>query len=148
MATGFLDANNVPTLEIEILGIGQATKFTCLVDTGFTGFLSIPLLQALPLGLVLTATTTVTFANGATADRLVCLGNAIVDGVTKSGTILLEQQGGIAILGIDFLRKFGLKLVVCPTSGAVEVVLASAAFTTPAGQALVPTAVPAPTPSN
>lgn len=45
MAIGSLDANGDPTLEIEIIGAyGQPTNFTCVIDTGFTGFLSIPLL--------------------------------------------------------------------------------------------------------
>lgn len=138
MAIGFLAANGDPTLEIEIKGVGQAKKFTCLIDTGFTGFLSIPLLQALPLGLVLTATTTVTFANGITESRLICLGHAKVDSDEQLGTILLEYQSNQVMLGMDFLKKFGLKLLVCPTTGQIEVVPSGASFTVPAASPAQP----------
>ena len=121
MATGYLD-NGEPVLEIAVKGAlsNVPQQLTCLVDTGFTGFLSIPLVEALPLGLVLSGTTSVTFANGATEYRLTCLGVVEVDALSEAGVIILEMQGNRAILGMDFLRIFGLELRVEPTSGLVE----------------------------
>ena len=123
MATGFLDSSGDPHVEIEVIGVyGKPTKMTCLVDTGFSGFLTIPLLQAFPIGLVLRTTTSVTFANSETENRLTCLGIVRVDGRDETGLILVDSRGGEPILGMDFLRKFNFRLTVCPSTGSVEFV--------------------------
>lgn len=138
MAIGSFAANGDPTLDIEIVGLGKTAKLTCLVDTGFTGFLSIPLLQALPLGLVLAGTTTVTFANGASEPRLTFLSQARIDGQERFGIVFLEFQSSQVLLGMDFLRVFGLKLLVCPTTGQIEVVPSGSGFTVPAANPATP----------
>lgn len=139
MAIGSLDADGDPTVEIEVIGaFGQPSKFTCVVDTGFTGFLSIPLLQAFPVGLVLTGTMPMVFANGAVENRLICLGMARVDGVEKLGLIVIESESKQVLLGMDFLKKFGLKLLVCPTTGQIELVPSADGFSIPAAQPVRP----------
>ncbi len=148
MAIGYLDDKGDPTLEIEILGaFNRPTKFACLIDTGFDGFLSVPILQAFPVGLVLHTTTSVTFANGTSEDKLTCLGYARLDGEDRLGLILIESQSNQVVLGMDFLKKFGLKLIVCPTSGQVEVVPAASNFTVPAGALSPPPPAALPTTS-
>lgn len=121
MATGYL-ANGEPFIEIGLAGAltPPPKKLACLIDTGFTGFLSIPLVDALPFGLILSGTTSVVFANGTTEFRLTCLGVASIDGQTKAGVITLEPQGTNVLLGMDFLRVFGLQLRVDPSTATVE----------------------------
>ena len=153
MAIGSLDADGDPTVAVEIIGaFGQPTTFTCVVDTGFTGFLSIPLLQAFPVGLVLAGTRPMVFANGAVENKLICLGVARVDGVEKSGLIVIENESKQVLLGMDFLKKFGFKLLVCPTTGQIELVPAADGFTIPAAQAVSaatqPAALPAAQPAT
>ncbi len=133
MAIGSLGANGDPTIEIEVLGaFNQPTKLACLIDTGFTGFLSIPLLQAFPIGLILTGTMSLQFANGASENRLTCLGVARLDGVENMGLIVIENEGNQVMLGMDFLKKFGFELLVCPTTGQIEMVPSASGFTVPA----------------
>lgn len=147
MAIGSLDANEGPLLEIEVLGaFGQPHKLTCLIDTGFTGFLSIPILQAFPIGLVLATTMPVLFGNGQTEDKLVCLGLARVDGKENPGLILIETKHQQVLLGMEFLKKFGFKLIICPATGQVEVVSTENKFTVTAAKSAPhhPPASPAP----
>lgn len=138
MAIGYLDANGDPVVDIEIIGAyGQPYKFTCVIDTGFTGFLSIPLLQAFPVGLVLQGTMPIAFGNGTVENKLICLGFAKVDGAEQTGLIVIENESKQVLLGMDFLKKFGFKLLVCPTTGQIEIVPSANAFTIPAAQAAI-----------
>jgi predicted aspartyl protease len=122
MATGYLDANGDPHIVIQLSGaFGPQHAIDCLIDSGFTGFLSLPLTQAFPVGLILQSTTNVVFANGQTEVRLVCLGLVDLDGVREAGLILVESQGTQAAIGMDFLRKFNRRLIIDP-SGHVEFV--------------------------
>lgn len=149
MAIGSLDANEGPFLEIEVLGAyGQPHKLNCLIDTGFTGFLSIPILQAFPIGLILATTMPVVFANGQTEDKLVCLGVAKVDGAENIGLILIETKGNQILLGMEFLKKFAFKLIVCPTTGQVEVVETKSGFTVTAAKSAPHHPPPSPPPAD
>jgi len=137
MATGYFDSNGDPWLEIEISGpFSNPSKTQCLIDTGFTGFLSMPFLSAFPLGLILTGTMNIVFANGDIQPRLTCLGKAIFDGQTNVGVIVLEPQGNQVLLGMNFLRKFGMRLNVDPGESTVEL-LPSPIPTLPIQQPLV-----------
>ena len=133
MATGFLDNNRDPCISISVEGpVTQPIELTCLIDTGFSGFLSIPLTQAFPIGLILYGTTTVTLANAQQEHRLMCLGHCTVDKVSKLGIILIETQGQQALLGMDFLRQFGKRLLVDPVAETVELLDAATPAAPPA----------------
>jgi predicted aspartyl protease len=124
MATGYLE-NNEPFIDLVVRGMATAPSPTkVLIDTGFTGFLSIPLIGALPLGLVLASPTSVVLADGSAVFRLLCVAWAELDGHTKPGMVILEPTGSHAMLGIDFLRKFNARLTIDPSAGRVELVSA------------------------
>src|SRR5712692_4887859 len=63
---GYLDNAGHPRLTIQVSGTSPNTYADCeaLLDTGFTGFLMLPIAQALPLGLVLLSTGDYVLANG------------------------------------------------------------------------------------
>ena len=84
------------------------------------------------------------FANGAVENKLICLGAARVGGIEQMGLIVIENQSKQILLGMDFLKKFGFKLLVCPTTGQVELVPAADAFTIPAAQPAAAIATTAP----
>ena len=100
--------------------MGWKRKLKALVDTGFTGFLSIPILEAFPIGLLLHGTTSVQLADGSTQVKLTCLGMAHLGDEGQVGLIIIEPQSTQVLVGIDFLRKFKRQLVVDPTSGIVR----------------------------
>ena len=86
---GFIDSGGHPRLRIRVRGT-KPKHFTddeALVDTGFTGFLMLPVAKALPLGLVLIATGNYTIADGSTVTNFVA-----------SGTVTVGPEIGIAAL--------------------------------------------------
>lgn len=124
--TGFFDKGD-PCVEIEVANpLGWKKKLKCVIDTGFTGFLSILLIEAFPIGLLLVGTMPVTLADGRTEYKLTCLGSALVDGEAKVGTVLIEPGSSQALLGTEFLVVFAKRLIVDPIAGIVEIVASSA----------------------
>jgi len=134
VAIGFFNTNQDPCIDIEVSNpIGWKQKLTCLIDTGFTGFLSIPMFTAFPIGLLLSGTMSLTLADGSTQFRLTCLGSASLDGEAQVGVIIIEPSSDQVLLGMDFLRKFNLQLIVDPINSTVELrkIAASAVPATP-----------------
>jgi predicted aspartyl protease len=110
-----------PTIEIGVHGpFTQPTIFTAIVDTGFSGFLLLPLLEAFPIGLILRGTTTINLADGTNQTKLACLGSVNFDGQDKVGVVIIEWLNTDILVGMDFLRKFNKQLLVDPVIGRVE----------------------------
>ena len=97
----------------------QHTDEEALVDTGFTGFLMLPVSKALPLGLVLDGAAVYTLADGS---NLNCFGARGCFGRTcprLGGSVSGEEkaQGAIVlggdntVVGMDFLRRLNKLLV-------------------------------------
>jgi len=154
---GSLDPNSgCPIIEIEVNGpFGAPQKFTAMVDTGFSGYLSLPMLKAFPLGLILQGTMGITLADGTTHARLTARGMIKFDGKEEVGLVLLEWQNTDILLGMDFLAKFGKQMTVDAVNRTVEIIDAVAAVPVPAPQpspgivpmALVPPPLAASAPS-
>lgn len=122
MATGYFE-NGDPHIDVEVSNpLGWKSKLKCLIDTGFSGFLSIPILQAFPIGLILHTTSSVILADGSKSAKLTCLGAAHLEGEAKVGLILIEPASDVVLLGMEFLRKFNMQLVVDPIAGIVELI--------------------------
>lgn len=100
-------------IEIEIFGISKELKktFTALVDTGFSGSLTLPFTEAFPLGLVLKGEQSYLLADGTSSRHFVCLGTVVFDGVEVDVPIDV-QQGGTVLIGMDLLKKFEKELCI------------------------------------
>lgn len=128
--TGSFNNLGSPIVEIGVSGpLTKANQFTALADTGFSGFLLLPILEAFPVGLILRGTTTITLADGSNQGKLVCLGQVHFDGQDQVGVIVIEWQSTDVLVGMDFLKKFGRKLLVDPINGKVELTDAIPAIT-------------------
>lgn len=112
---GYLHKSGCPALKIRVWGVSEtlAQEFEAIVDTGFSGFLSMPMVQAFPLGLVLFGTTKVVLADGSTDTKLTALGNiGLEGGLNKAGVIILETNISEILVGVDFLNQFERSLVL------------------------------------
>jgi predicted aspartyl protease len=114
ITTGFIDASGNACVEVEISGAFStpATKFTCIIDTGFTGFLSMPLVEAFPLGLPLCGSTKVILADGSEQAKLLAQAKAKIGHIENYGLVILEPSSKDILLGMDFIRSFNATLFV------------------------------------
>lgn len=112
--TGYLDKGH-PHLKIKVYGLSAqfAQEFEAMLDTGFSGYLMLPLVSALPLALTLFGTTTYTLADGSTSPKLLAHGNIDYDGEVTSGLIVLEANASSGpLLGMEFLRNSNKMLLL------------------------------------
>ena len=112
-ATGSI-VGGTPSLKIKLQGVfsKDPAEFVGIVDTGFSGFISIPIIQAFPLGLPLYGTTNVTLADGQTQSKLIAQAKATIGGQTELGLVILEPSSTEVLIGMDFLRRFNCALFV------------------------------------
>ena len=105
---GSLDNSGRPNIQITVSGafLASAQRFVAMVDTGFTGFLSIPIMSALPLGLPLCGTTSVEFGDGNSSARFTALCSIDLGGEIEGGVAILEPSTTQIIVGMEFLRRF------------------------------------------
>jgi predicted aspartyl protease len=120
---GYLDKSGAPAIKITIAGpLVAGQEFEAIIDTGFSGFVSMPILRGFPLGLILKGTTKVTFADGSTATKLTALGTVTAQGTWKAGVILLEEGSTDILIGMEFLKVFGVSLLVHPPGPLVGLI--------------------------
>lgn len=111
--TGLFAKNGSPAIKIRIAGpVGDGLEFEAVIDTGFTGFLSIPIVKAFPLGLSLFGTTAITFADGSSQTRLTGAARITVGSDSNIGTAILEWSSNDVLIGMAFLRLFKKALFV------------------------------------
>ena len=120
---GWIDDNGHPKLKIRVNGTHPTAEafVDALIDTGFTGFLMLPISVALPLGLPLYGTGDFVLADGQTVTHYIAEGSVTIappsEGMvdelvpeTCRGSILLG--GDTALLGMEFLRSLNKLLLV------------------------------------
>jgi predicted aspartyl protease len=114
-AIGSFDNNGNPILKIKVGGVLSApTELTAIIDTGFTGFLSMPLIAAFPLGLPLVGTTSVVLADGQDQSKLMAQCRVTIDDKSEAqfGLVILEPSSTDILVGMEFLRKFKFGLFI------------------------------------
>src|SRR2546426_9857730 len=123
--TGSLDKAGSPRIKVHIRGVFTTppAEVDALIDTGFTGFISMPMVQAFPLGLPLVGTSSFVLADNTTAVNLLAFGLAWLGTETpQGGLIVLQYRAGDVLLGMDFLRIMKKALAVAPLGGTVTLV--------------------------
>jgi len=83
-----------------------------MIDTGFTGFLMMPLTESFELALTLYGTSSWTLADGSSQPKLLGFGTVILDDVHTHGVIVLEPNASRPLLGMEFLRRSKRALAV------------------------------------
>jgi predicted aspartyl protease len=113
---GSINSSGRPCIKVKISGAYPefATEFEAVIDTGFTGFISMPFVQAFPLGLPLTGTTPVVLADGNVHEKFMAICSAQLEGGTtwEAGVVILEPTSTDILLGMEFMQKFQKTLFV------------------------------------
>ena len=97
----------------------QVQKFEAIIDTGFTGFIHLPLSEALALSLPLEGTNSVALADGSSLAMLTALAQVTLMNRTEVGVVLLSMTANHILVGMDFLRRFERALVISQEIGVV-----------------------------
>jgi predicted aspartyl protease len=118
IAQGYFDPEGNPRLKVKLSGLFNPAgiELESIIDTGFSGFLSMPIIQAFPIGLALSGTTTLQFADGSKGSKLLALGMLQVGAVQKMGTVILQEGPASVLIGMDFIRTFNIALIMQKTS--------------------------------
>ncbi|MFH1049149.1 MAG: hypothetical protein V1732_05810 [Patescibacteria group bacterium] len=107
---GIINPKESPKIKIGLHGqLSKPQEFDAIVDTGFTGTISMPFAKALPLGLILFGTASFTLADGSKENTFLCVGFANIEGKQKSVVISLSKGNDI-LVGTEFLSTFSIKL--------------------------------------
>lgn len=108
-----INENNSPKVIVEVAGPGKNTKeVIATVDTGFSGFLQIPLSVGISCHLNLWGTQFYTLADGSTMKNLTCFGLIKFNGKELWGIITLCESNDDSLLGMQFLQQLGMDFVV------------------------------------
>lgn len=105
--------DNQLTVELEVFGVVEdlKRKVSGIIDTGFSGYLSLPFMTAFPIGLILKGQQTYTTADGGTSNYLVCLGTVIFQ--RRSVVVPIDvQPSGPILIGVQLLKKLDLEMSV------------------------------------
>ena len=110
---GIPSNNASPRIDVELYGVpGRPNPpiiYSAIVDTGFTGAVSIPTLTALPLGLMLYSTANFTLADGSVQSTFLCAGKARIGNEERIMAFSLSRGNDI-LVGMEFLSLFKVKL--------------------------------------
>jgi len=103
MMKGYIDKALQPKCSIIVKGLRKAIKFDAVVDTGFNGYLCIPISIAIQLGLELRGHEYIELADGSIKHDLTYLGEAIWENANIPIEISLTESND-ALLGARLLE--------------------------------------------
>jgi clan AA aspartic protease len=111
MIEGIIRETGTPTLALKVIGKGDVeVSLEGILDTGFDGFLCLPIPVTVSLGLELIDATDTELADGSVVeDDLVFAGRAEWDGTVMDIEILLTRSTGV-LIGTSFLRGYIVQL--------------------------------------
>ncbi len=111
MITGVIRETGTPVIALHVLGTrGREATVEGILDTGFDGFLCLPIPVAVSLGLELIDATNTELADGSIVeDDLVFAGQAEWDGTVMEVEILLTQSADV-LVGMVFLKGYVVQL--------------------------------------
>lgn len=119
---GHYDQQGNACIKLHLCGVKHdppGLEFEGVIDTGFTGFIQLPLSKALALSLPLEGTNSVTLADGSQLVMLTAMARATLLGKAEYGVVLLSMTTDEVLLEMDFLRRFDRMLVVSRKMGVV-----------------------------
>jgi predicted aspartyl protease len=103
-----------PYVDVLVSPDGNASsKLSALIDTGFSGFLSVPVMTASLMGLKAHATARYTLANGKPSDPIpLAYGYACLEGDQFVRGLISFSEHTSTVVGVDFLFRCGKALLL------------------------------------
>jgi len=101
---GQFDEKGLPLIEIEVIGEGGSERVSAVIDSGFTGYLSITYPTAASTKLTRLGVESANLANGEPVTYLECVG-IIAIGETRVRAVIDVQEKGRVLLGNAFLKE-------------------------------------------
>jgi predicted aspartyl protease len=122
--TGFINSSGRPAINISIFGAFPDLTFEleAVIDTGFTGFISMPIVQAFPIGLPLIGTTSVVLADGNTHEKYIATCSAKLGDIWQAGIVILEPSSNDILVGMEFIQRFEKSLFLYADRQAVVLI--------------------------
>jgi len=107
--------NFSPIVNAEIYGITKNTKFVAIIDTGYEGFLQIPLATGIKANLRLWGIRSWNLADNSKVKMLECIGKIRFAGKDLTGIISLSETSEDCLLGMQFLEELKMDFTVSLT---------------------------------
>lgn len=117
---GHFDSLGNPCLKFHLCGVAHdppRLEFEAIIDTGFSGFIQLPMQHAFSLKLPLEGTSSYVLADGSRGTSLTALAHTTFGGTTVLGVVSLTPGSLNILVGMDFLRRFNLGLIM--TKGTI-----------------------------
>ncbi len=112
---GHFDKLGNPCLKFHLCGVAHdlpGLEFEGIIDTGFSGFIQLPLQHAFSLKLPLEGTSSYILADGSRGTSLTALARTSFGGKTLVGAVSLTPGSQDVLVGMDFLRQFKLGMLM------------------------------------
>jgi len=103
-----------PHVSIQVSSDGKTGKvFLAMIDTGFSGFVSVPSAAARVLGLDARATARYTMADGRSSEPFpLAEGFACIEGEHYVNGLISVSENATTVIGMNFLRRTGKALIL------------------------------------
>jgi len=99
-----IDNENQVRIETKVIGLYKSTTYGCILDTGYSGTLVLPLVIAVDLGLEKAGAASVTLADGSTQIVPTFLCKIDIGGVTQDADTLV--MGSDVLIGMGAMEKY------------------------------------------
>jgi predicted aspartyl protease len=120
---GSLDSGHCPTIAIAVSASDRPSEFfDALIDTGFTGFVQLPVRRARELGLAPRAASEIQYADGRIDTILLSWARVVLGIDAQEGFVHLQRGSNEVIVGVEFLRAFRKTFILSITPGLVLLV--------------------------
>ncbi len=117
---GSLDNDHTTVVTIAVASTsGPSTFVDAVIDTGFTGFVQVPVLLAQGVGLTPRTVTETQYPDGRIDTIPLAWGRISLGSEAREGFVHMQRGSDEVIIGVEFLRLFRKILVLSATDGTL-----------------------------
>lgn len=118
---GYFEIQGSPVFKVRIGPVGAASEeIEAVLDTGFNGFVSMPAALATQLQFKPSRSAAkVEMADGSVGSKPLAEAIVTLDSRNREGPVIIERKGNDVLLGMEFLKAFGLSLYLTPDAAVL-----------------------------